>query len=141
MEDWISYSHQSLSVTLRYPNPTPSGNSVSIREISSQSSFRAHFVSDGSNDVYFEVARYSSLTAEQAINDFLKDVSQRINGLEASDVEVFMFRSYPAHRFTIHWAAKERVVLFIEKDDALYRIIHDPTSMINKRMLESIEFR
>ena len=140
MEDWISYSHQKLSVKLRYPNPTPEGHSVHINEISGDSSFRVHFVSDSSHEVYFEVGEYSDVRVQQTIDDFLQDVAERIDGLVSSEVEVLMYAGYPAHRFTIRWPGKEREILFIEKVDTLYRIVHDPTSLINKKMLKSIEF-
>ena len=140
MEDWVRYSHQKLSVKLRYPNPSPEGHSVHIHEISGDSSFRAHFVSDSSHEVYFEVGEYFDVRVERAIDDFLKDVSKRIDGLVKSEVEDLMYAGYPAHRFTIRWPGKEREILFIEKVDTLYRIIHDPTSWINQKMLKSIEF-
>jgi len=141
MEDWISYAHQNFSAKLKYPNPTLQGSLVSINEITGNESFRAHFVSEGSDEVYLEIGQYSNLPVEQAIDDFLKDVSARIEGLEKSEIETLTFANYLAHRFSIRWPGKERVILFIEMDDSLYRIIHDPTSMINKQILESIEFR
>jgi len=140
MDNWITYSHQNLSVVLKYPNPTPLGNLVNINEQSGPSRCRAHFVSSGSDEVYFEVGRYVELPVTQAIDDFLIDVSGRFENLEISEVERITYKSFPAHRLSIRWPGKERVILFIEKEDALYRIVHDPTSMINRNMLDSVEF-
>ena len=141
MNDWFTYSHQNFPVVLKYPNPTPLGNVVTINEQSGPSRFRAHFVSSGSDEVYFEVGRYVELPVTQAIDDFLTDVTSRFENLEVGEMERVRFQSFPAHRFSIRWPGKERVILFIEKQDALYRIIHDPASHLNKEMLDSVEFR
>jgi len=140
MDTWITYSHQNLSVVLKYPSPTPQGNSVNINEQSTPSSFRAHFVSEGSDEIYFEVGRYSNLSVKQVIADFLKDVTGRIENLKISEVEELTYADSPARHLSIHWPGKERVILFIEKEDALYRIIHDPNSPINIQILDTLEF-
>ena len=141
MNAWITYSHQNFPVGLKYPNPTPLGNVVTINEQSGPSRFRAHFVSSGSDEVYFEVGSYVGLTVTQAIDDFLTDISGRFENLEVGEMERITFKNFSAHRFSIRWPGKERVILFIEKEDALYRIIHDPASPINGKMLDSLEFR
>lgn len=141
MADWLTYTHQDLTILLKYPNPTPLGNSVSINERSGPASFRVHFVSERSNEVYFEAGRYLDLPAKQALDDFLKDVTGRIENLEVGEVEEIRYANSPARRFSIRWPGKERVILFVERDDALYRIIHDPASLLNQQMLESVEFQ
>lgn len=81
------------------------------------------------------------MPVEQAMDEFLRDVSTRIKNLEISDVEELRYAACPAHRFSIHWPGKERVILFIEREDALYRLIQDPASPLNKEILQSVEFR
>lgn len=141
MEDWLTYSHQDLAVRLKFPNPTPLGNSVKINEQSGPASFRAHFVSEGSDEIYFEVGRYINLPVKQALADFLADVTGRIEGLKMSEVEETRYANSPALSFSIRWPGRQRIILFIEKDAALYRIIHNPSSVLNKQILESVEFR
>jgi hypothetical protein len=140
MDGWITFSNQNLPLTLRYPNPTPRGHPVRIREYSTDSSYRAHLTSESSDEVYFEVAEYLGLPVHQAIERFMQDVSERIDNLETSQVEEVRFASFPAYQFSIHWPGKERVILFVEKGAALYRIIHDPSSPLNRAILTSFSF-
>jgi hypothetical protein len=141
MENWVTFSSQKLSIALKYPNPTPQGHPVFKHERTATSSYRVHFVSDGSDEVYFEIGRYSNLPVQKAIDDFQQDVMERIDQIETSEVTELSMDNYPSYQFSIRWPGKERFIQFIEIEPVLYRIIHDPASPINKQILESLEFR
>ena len=140
MDNWLTFSNPNLFFALNYPDPTPQGYLVRIHEKPGEAGYRVHFLSEEGDEVYFEVGRYLDLPAPQAIKAFFKDVSGRIKGLETSPLEEIEFAACPAYRFSMRWPGKRRVVLFIERDDALYRIIYDPLSSLNRQMLESFTF-
>jgi hypothetical protein len=140
LENWMIYTNPKLPMRLEYPDPTPLGYPVIIREIEAIHGYRAHLVSDGSDEIYFEVGRYPDLPPQQAIDAFLEDVTGRIDHLKSSKVAQISFAGSPAYRFNIQWPGKEREILFVERADALYRVIHDPASSINQGMLESLVF-
>jgi hypothetical protein len=141
MEDWITFSSQELSIGLRYPNPTPQGHRVNIHERTGISSYRVHFVSDGSDEVYFEIGRYLHLPTSQAMAEFQQDVLERIDQVEIGEVIELSMGNLLGYQFSIRWPGKERIIQFVEIEPVLYRIIHDPASPINKKILESVEFR
>lgn len=140
MDGWKTLLSHELQVELIYPDPTPKGFEVVIHERKTDTSYRAHLISEGSDEVYFEVGVYPNLPVTQAIELFLADVSKRIERLQAKEVKETTFADFPAYQFSIQWPGKERVIMFIDKGEILYRIIHDPTSLINQKILESINF-
>ena len=140
MDGWKTLLSQELQVELNYPDPTPDGFEVLIHERGTDTSYRAHLISEGSDEVYFEVGVYQNLPARQAVELFLVDVSQRIEQLQAKEVRETTFAGFPAYQFSIQWPGKERIIIFIDRGDILYRIIHDPVSPINKKILENIQF-
>lgn len=137
--NWKSLTDPNLPVTLKYPDPTPQGFPVRVN-VRQGAGYRVHLVSDGSAEVYFEVGRYPGLPVDQGIREFVADVTGRLEGLEVDDITESRFRSSPARRFCIRWPGRERVILFVERDDALYRIIQDPQSPLNREILETFEF-
>jgi len=141
MNSWLIYSHSDLSANLKYPNPSPLGNLVLIKEYKTPSSFRVHFSSDGSDEVYFEVGRFFDLSPQQAVDQFIRDVTSRIEHLEIDPVQEFTFADAPTRRLSIRWPGKQRIILFIDKSDELYRIIYDPNSSINAQILDTFQFR
>ena len=140
MGGWITLSHQDLPITLKIPHPTPQGYPVAVRERSSNTSYRIHLVSEGSSEVYFEVGQYNDLELPQAVEAFVQDVSERIDGLQKSEPQETRLAGFHAYQFSIRWPGNERVILFIEKEEALFRIIYDPASSINHRILETFRF-
>lgn len=55
MDGWKSLLSQELQVELNYPDPTPDGFEVLIHERVTDTSYRAHLISEGSDEVYFDV--------------------------------------------------------------------------------------
>jgi hypothetical protein len=98
-------------------------------------------MSEGSNEVYFEVGQYRNIQTQEAIKAFLEDVRGRFEQLEVVEQANVHFTAYPAVRLHIRWPGKERVILFIEREDGLFRIIRDPASQVNQTILDSFEFR
>ncbi|MEJ2511521.1 MAG: hypothetical protein P8Y72_07965, partial [Anaerolineales bacterium] len=78
--------------------------------------------------------------ARQAVELFLVDVSQRIEQLQAKEVRETTFAGFPAYQFSIQWPGKERDIMFVDWGDVVYRIVLDPASTINKKILVNIQF-
>ena len=70
----------------------------------------------------------------------VRKLKSEIEQLQAKEVRETTFAGFPAYQFSIQWPGKERIIIFIDRGDILYRIIHDPVSPINKKILENIQF-
>ena len=55
MDGWKTLLSQELQVEINYPDPTPDGFEVLIHERETNTSYRAHLISEGSDEVYFDV--------------------------------------------------------------------------------------
>ncbi len=135
------FAHPKLPVTLQYPNPTPQGYPVVVQEKVNDLGHRVHFISNGSDEIYFEVGQYANLTIAQAIDLFKREVAERIERLEIGELEAQLLAGLSAHQFTIRWPGKARTIAFLEWTDLVYRIIYDPNSLINKQILDTLQFR
>ena len=70
MDGWKTLLSQELQVELIYLDPTPKGFEVVIHKPKTNTNYRAHLISDGSDEVYFEVGVYQSLPAGRRLNYF-----------------------------------------------------------------------
>jgi len=137
---WKVLSHPKLSITLQYPDPTPQGHSVSINERLGIGSFRIHLTSDDSDEVYFEIGQYFNLPRQSAVETFLNEITVGGAGIKIGETVEIQFASTVACQFSVQWPEKTRLILFIEQGETLYRIIYNPASPINKKVLETLKF-
>ncbi|HUF38144.1 MAG TPA: hypothetical protein VMN57_06450 [Anaerolineales bacterium] len=128
--DWL--------VTLRYPDPTPAGHPVRIDDLSRGNVQRYHFVSEGSDEVYFEIGRYPDETIESALAAFVEGVVSRIDGIEIGERERSEVAGHPATRLEIRWPGKRRWIHFLDVDGVTYRVILNPDSALNFAILDEL---
>lgn len=136
----VRFSNDRLPITLEYPDPTPLGFRVVANEIVGDGSYRVHLISDGSDEIYFEIGQYSRLSLAEAMEAFKTDVSERIENLSFGEVIETSIGSQTASRLTLRWPDKEREIYFLEKDGMIYRIICNPRAPINRQILQSVRF-
>jgi hypothetical protein len=140
MKEWTTYSNPQLSVTLKYPQPTPLGHSVKIVEKSSNISYRIHLLTDDSSEIYFEIGRYLTLPIKEAVNLFQTELKATNSEVDTSPVEATTFAAKPAYRLTARWPEKERSITFVDLEGVVCRIIYDPASAVNQQILETLSF-
>ncbi len=134
------FSRPDFAAKLAYPDPTPAGMEIRITEDSRPHIHRFHFTSPGSGEVYFEIGRFPDVEPEAARGDFLSEVQSRIEGLVVGAPEQVQLAASPAERIEIRWPGKRRWVHFFNLDRDTWRVILDPDSPINLRILESVRF-
>jgi hypothetical protein len=140
MPSWSRFTSPQFPFRVSFPDPTPGGAPVVVHQRGGEGGYRLHLVSEGSDEVYFELGRYEQLTRQAAVEAFIQDVSGRIEGLHHSQLVEIEWHGQPAARFSIDWPGKERIILFFERDAVLYRIIYDPASLVNQEILASFEW-
>lgn len=141
MNNLVSLSNPKLPITLKYPDPTPLGCPVSVNERANEIGYRVHLISEGSDEIYFEVGQYATLSISEAMALFKKEAAERISDLEIRETQEITFASRKGYRFSIRWPGKERVITYIEEGEMVYRIIYDPASPLNEQILATFAFQ
>lgn len=136
----ISLTNQQLAVSLQYPDPTPLGSSVSINEKVTAVSYRIHLISDASNEVYFEVGYYPTLSLAEAMTHFKQELVAQTQEVVIGEAVDIMFGAYAGCRFSVRWPEKKRVITFFVRDGATYRVIYNPASPLNGQILATLAF-
>lgn len=131
---------EEIAVQLNYPNPTPAGNPVIIHHPPSNTSTRAHLISANSEEVYFEVSRYNSHSLQDALTRFQEELLANNPDVILNPTHQTEVKGHPSHQFTAIWPTKGRLITFIQHPHALYRIIYNPRSPLNKQILASLTF-
>jgi len=139
-KDWTIFERSDWSVTLRYPDPTPTGCPVRIHERIQETGHRFHFVSEGSDEVYFEIGRYPENSVEHVKAVFIEDVTDRIEGIEVGAPEQATIAGRSATRFEIRWPGKRRLIHLLGVDGVTHRVILDPDSELNLEILDSLRY-
>ena len=92
--------------------------------------------------MYFEVVYYPNLLAQEEYQQHKQYLEKRfelgdftITGLNETRLGL-----HPAYEYAFKWGQKERAVILVQKDHAMYRIIYDPYSPLNLQVLSTIEF-
>ncbi|MCE7986397.1 MAG: hypothetical protein DYG89_34935 [Caldilinea sp. CFX5] len=132
-QTWQPFSLPPLPFRFHYPPTTAQGQPVAMDEL------RLHFRAIDSNDVYFELSRHLYLSAQEVYDREKRFAEERLEAV-VSELKPSTFAGQPAYEFRFRWADGERVVVLIEKDAILYRLIYDPQAALNGEILQSFEF-
>ena len=101
---------------------------------------QVHILAPESLDVYFEVSKYDQLTPFTEYRRHKEHLGARFDALEISEVREAQCVSLPAYEYSFAWEQSRRVVLLVERADALYRILYDPDSPVNLQILSTLEW-
>lgn len=142
MEDqnWRTFSEPNFALRFKYPAVTPQGRPVEINEIRSDAAIRFHLISQESQEVYFEVARYTDLLAAEGYELFKEGIEQLGDDFSVSALKEAEYAEHPAFECLVKGPGMARVVIFIQKERILYRVIHNPQSSLNKQILATLQF-
>jgi hypothetical protein len=133
-QTWQTFSLPLLPLRFRYPQTTAQGQPVEIDEL------RIHFRSKESSEVYFELSRHLYLSANGLYAREKGFVENQLEQGIVSELKQSSFAGQPAYEYRFQWASGERVVVLIEKEAILYRLIYDPLAALNWKILQSFEF-
>lgn len=140
MSRWYEFRDSSFSLVFKYPESTPEGSTVEQTESSSGDLARVHFVSRDSGELYFEITKYRDLHPEQEYEQHSAALRKRFAKMSITDLQVSDWNSLVAYEYSFAWDQGVRSVILIERGDGLYRILYDPRSVLNVRLLSTVEW-
>jgi hypothetical protein len=140
--DWQTVSQPESALRWRYPAVTPAGHAVERIVEERGGAWRVHLTSRDSFELYFEVRRYPELAPETAYERHQAELAQRfaLAGLAVSPLEETELAGRPALTYSFQWSQNARVALLAPEGPALYRVIYDPRSELNRRVLGTVAF-
>lgn len=133
-----------LGYSIRVPERTPSGHPVEILTLDREGIHRVHARSPDESEVYFEVTSYPTLVDhDQAAVDQKSFLSTRSADARMTSSSRTLVHFLPATEFrfegTLQGRYKVRRFVFVDSQIRTYRIVYDPRSGVNERILESLE--
>ncbi len=140
IQNWRTFSEPQFELRFKYPETTPQGRPVDVNEIRRDEAIRFHLTSQESQEIYFEVARYANLLAEESYKLFREGIEKRGVEFSAGELKETELASQPAFECFVKGPGMERVVTFIQKGETLYRVIYNPQSPLNEQILATLEF-
>ncbi len=134
------FSNPIIPFTFTYPDPTPQGVTVVIHEKVTPVGRRFHLISEGSEEIYFEVGRYENQTMSELIERFRRELLANNPEVDITDKGSLEFLGCPGVRLVAQWPEKSRIITFFERGEVVCRIIFNPASDLNYEILESVRF-
>lgn len=141
MENWQLFTDPKFKLRFKYPVRTPQNHTVETVAGQNDDLIRIHLISRDSQEVYFEVTRYYTLSVQGEYRTHKVYLEQRFEaeGFAITDLTDFHLGELRAYQYSFRWDDKQRVVILTEQDQVTYRIIYDPDSPINEQILSTIE--
>lgn len=140
MSTWQNYDHPSISLRFKYPRQGSDDEPVVRLETEKPGLFRVHILAPKSRKVYFEVSKYSSLNAKSEYRQHIRDLSRQFHTITATELIETVFMALPAFEYTFEWESGIRTVILVERSEAIYRILYDPRSALNRGILSTVEW-
>ena len=143
MPDPTLIADEEHNYSVQIPKVTPTGQSVEILEDQRDGVHRVHAHSPDLSELYFEIVSYpAQIDHDEAVAEqkgFLSRQSPdaaitatRRCAVGTSDATEFRFEG------TLQGRWKVRRFVFMSTPNRTYRVIYDPTSAVNERVLESL---
>jgi hypothetical protein len=136
--DWRRFEHPGLNVVFSYPEVTPTGQRVERRDDEA----RVHLMTSDRRELYFEVARFSNLTPQDEYEQHRPYLEQRFGDRSVSALSETTLAQGRAWRYDFGGpegeGRLERSALLVEVAPDTYRIIYDPRSELNQRVLDTV---
>ena len=140
MQDWQHFVDSRFAWRFQYPNVTPQGHLVEKAESQAQDMARIHFTSKDSREVYFEITHYYDLSAKMEYQRHKQNLEKRPEEFVVTGLKEIRWMSQRAYEYSIDWSQATRVVRLIEIGNATYRILYDPQSALNLRILSTLQW-
>jgi hypothetical protein len=127
------------------PDTTPSGQRVAVRSGERSGAHIMHAESPDLSELYFEVTAYAGIRDHDDLargqQAFLEQASAdgTLSPISYGTVGKFFGVTFD-FAGTLQGRWKERRFLFLDGRNRTYRIVHDPSSALNVRSLESLDF-
>ncbi len=140
MKQWQRSTDPDFIISFTYPDPTPAGFEVKKLIRKTAEMIRVHLSSLESSELYFELSNYlNGLDPSTGRNNLVNENKGRFDGFKATTLKEVVVASMPAQSFTFCWQKGARQVLFFDVDPVTYRVIFDPRSNLNHKILLTLE--
>jgi hypothetical protein len=140
MEDWLQFSDPRFALQFRYPRLATDGEPVQQVETQQAGMLRMHILAPESREVYFEVTRYDSLSAESEYRRHQDYLVSQFDPIVISELQETVLASMPAYEYSFEWDQGARIVLLVERGPETYRMIYNPRVPVNLQILATIEW-
>ena len=143
MQKLIEHTDAEHNYSMRYPSVSPSGDNVEVLKDQKDGMHRIHVHSPDASAVYFEVVSFPTFVDhDKAAAGQQSFLSQNAENATISEMSEAVIHSYPAKEFrfegTLQGRHKVRRFIFVDSPLRTYRLIYDPRSEVNERILDSI---
>jgi hypothetical protein len=139
---WTRLTKPGFLVEFSYPDPTPDGQAVIRDEQSFREYARVHLSSPDRRELYLEVVRFHDLAPEDEYRQHKPYLELRFGADAISSLTATRVREWPAAAYSFGWTEQgqpvERSVLLVEVEGETYRIIFDPRSELNARVIATL---
>jgi hypothetical protein len=142
--DWEQLMRPGFKVLISYPAVTPLGHTVERLEEHVEAHpvagdfDRIHLSTPASGELYVELARFVDRTPADEYRLHQASLAQRFGADAVSALRQTTFGERRAWAYDFRWDEGERSVLLLEVGCDTYRVIHDPRSELNTRVLATI---
>ena len=136
---WKRFARSGFLIEFSYPDPTPNGQAVDRDEKSFRGYERVHLSSSDRRELYLEAVRFHDLTPEDEYLRHKPYLEQRFGADSISSLTGASLQDWPAFAYSFGWTEEgrpvERSVLLLFVAGETYRIIFDPRSELNARVI------
>jgi hypothetical protein len=140
--DWLRFKRPDFGLAFSYPAVTPDGSPVERTEDARGDTERVHVRSSDRRELYIEIMRFRQLAPQGEYEQHRPYLEQRFGDGSVSALIQTTFGERPASRYDFGGpegeGELERSVILLEGASDTYRIIYDPRSELNDRVLATI---
>ena len=142
--EWSQLKHPSFRVHLSYPAITPRGRVVERTDERVESHpiagdfERVHLVSADSGELYVELVRFPDRSPHDEYRLHRPSLIERFGEDAVTALTETTFGDWPAWSYSFRWDDGERAVLLLSVSRDTYRVIYDPRSELNDRVLRTL---
>jgi YD repeat-containing protein len=148
LADWERLSRPGFALELSYPTVTPQGQAVerTEEEVDDHRGHmeRVHLSSPDRRELYVEVARFHGCGPEQEYLNHSPYLRERFGADAVTGLTHTSLQERQAWTYAFTWdeegRRRERAALLVPVSGDTYRIIYDPRSELNERVLATVTF-
>jgi hypothetical protein len=135
---WQEFAHPEFPLRFRYPAVTPEGRVVERRDERRGDIVRVHLTTPDKGELYFEVTRFPCIAPADEYAGHKPHLEKRFGAEAVSPLTETSFHGRPAWTYDFWWPEGERAAFLLPVGGDTYRIIYDPRSSLNTRVIDTV---
>ncbi len=144
LREWSRLEHPGFRVQLSYPAMTPQGHIVERADERVEGHpvagdfERVHLASRDSGELYVDFVRFPNRSPHDEYRTHRPHLVERFGEGAVTALTETTFGEWPAWSYSFRWDDGERAVLLLRVSQDTYRVIYDPRSELNERVLGTL---